>query len=259
MTQPHRVLGTLTVLAALVTASACESGTGGRRAVFDLSIEPAPASRSFRTSMGWDVSLEEACVSIGPVYLYAQPGLSASLHRAYDWLVPSAHAHPGVDHFNGGEVRGEWLDQIALDLTSNGPVDLGAYEGIAGEAQSATIGIYPPQSNTLGATSCLRGHQAYVVGSAVRNALTVRFEGGLDIEAVGTKRRMQVSTALEIDDRRRIDIAVDPRPWLDQVKFEELTVEPVSGRAIIAPGSQASLAWELGLQTVGAFNMKNAP
>lgn len=255
MTRSYGVLGALAVLAAFVTAPACEPGTGGRRVVFDLSIEPAPASRTFRTSMGWDVTLEEACVSIGPVYLYAQPGLSASWHRAYDWLVPSAHAHPGVDHFDGGEVRGEWLDQIALDVTSDGPIDLGAYEGIAGEVRSATIGVHPPRSTTLGAASCLRGHQAYVVGRAVKDALAVPFEGGLDIEAVGTKRRMQVSTALEIDERRRVQIAVDPRPWFDQVKFEELTVEPKSGRAIVAPGSQASLAWELGLQTVGAFRI----
>lgn len=259
MTRHRLALGTLMTLAVLVTISACEPGTGGRRVMFDLAIEAAPSSRSFRTALGWDVTLEEACVSVGPLYLYAQPGLSASLRRAYDWLVPSAHAHPGVDHFNGGEVRGEWLEQIAVDLTSSGRVDLGAREGIAGEARSATIGIHPPQAEALGAPTCLRSHQAYVVGSATRDDVTVRFEGGLDIEDVGTKRRMQIATAVVIDDQRRLLVTVDPRPWFDHMKFDELTVDATTKHALIAPGSQAILAWELGLQTVGAFEIENAP
>lgn len=259
MTSPRRFLGVFTILAALVAAAACEPGTGGRRVMFDLVIEPAPAPRNFRTGLGWDVTLEEACVSVGPLYLHAQPGLSAFLRGAHDWLVPSAHAHPGVDHFNGGEVRGEWLEQIAVELTSGGPVDLGAREGIAGEARSVTIGINPPQPEALGAPACLRGHQAYVVGVAVRDDVTVHFEGGLDIEAVGTKRRVQVSTAVVIDDHRRLLVTVDPRPWLDQVKFDELVVDPATKRAIVAPGSQATLAWELGIQAAGAFRVENAP
>lgn len=243
----------------LATVPACEPGTGGRRVMFDLAIEPAPQSRAFRTALGWDVTLTEACVSVGPLYLHANPGLSASLRHAYDWLVPSAHAHPGIDHFNGGEVRGEWLDQIVVDLTSAGRVELGVREGIAGEARSVTLGIHPPQLGALGAPACLRGHQAYVVGIATRDSATVRFEGGLDVEAVGTKRRLQVSTAVIIEDRHRLLVTVDPRPWLDQVKFDELAVDSARSHALIAPKSQAARAWELGIQTAGAFKVENAP
>lgn len=259
MTRRRRALGALTASVALLAAWACEPGTGGRRAMFDLSVEPAPAPRAFRTALGWDVTLEEACVSVGPIYLYAEAGLSASVRRAYDWFLPSAHAHPGVDHFNGGEVRGEWLEQLALDLTSGERVDLGAREGIAGEARSVTIGLHPPRASALGATTCLRGHQAYVVGVAARGAEAVRFEGGLDIEAVGTKRRIQISADVVIDDQRRLLVTVDPRPWFYQTKFDELTVDPTKGAALIAPGSQASLSWELGVQSAGAFKVENAP
>lgn len=235
----------------------CEAGTGGRRVMFDLAVEPATQDRAFRTSLGWDVTLSEACVAVGPVYLYANPGLSA-LHRAYDWLVPSAHAHPGVDHFNGGEVRGEWLEQIAVDLTAGGRVGLGAREGIAGEARSVTIGINPPTPGALGVPTCLRGHQAYVVGSATRDGVTVPFEGGLDIEAVGTKRRLQISTLVTIDDRRELVVMIDPNPWLDQVRFDQLTLGPGESRAAFAPGSQAMIAWELGIQSAAAFRVDGA-
>lgn len=237
----------------LVPLASCEAGTGGRRVFFDLAVEPAPSAR-FRTTLGWDVTLEEACVSVGPIYLYAEPGLSAS-RRAYDWLVPSAHAHPGVDHFNGGEVRGEWLEQVAVDLTAGGRLELGAREGIAGEARSVTLALHPPQAGALGAPGCLRGHQAWVAGVAVREGVSVPFSGGLDIEAVGTKRRMQIATTVLVDERRRLVLTIDPRPWMDQVKFDELARDPATNRAPITAGSQAALAWELGIQSAGAFRV----
>ena len=259
MTRRHQALCALLIATTLVTTSACEPGTGGRRITFELSIEPVPSPSGFRTALGWDVTLDEACASIGPIYLHAGPGGLAAMRRAYDWLVPSAHAHPGVDHFDGGEVRGEWLEQIAVDLASTGRIDLGTREGIAGEARSVTLGIHPPQPGALGAPECLRGHQAYVVGVAARDGTAVRFEGGLDIEEVGTKRRLQVSAAIVLDERRRVLVRVDPRPWLEHVKFEELALAPGTNRAQIVPGSQASVAWELGIQTADAFAVENVP
>lgn len=241
----------LVFMLALVTA--CTPGTGGRRAVFALAVTPAESPRSFRTALGWDVTLAEACVSVGPVHLYAGTPPTA-LHRVHDWLVPSAHAHPGVDHFDGGEVRGEWLEQIAVDLMAPRQ-DLGAREGIAGDIREVTLGLHPPRPGTFGAADCLRGHQAWVSGRAVRGDVVVSFEGGLDIPAEGTKRRLQIPATVAIDDDRRIVIAVEPRHWLEQAKLDELPVDPGSGKAVIGKETQAALAWELGLQTAGAFRI----
>lgn len=242
---------------ALAATLACEAGTGGRRAHFDLAVATAGAA-TFRTSTGWDVTLESACISLGPLYLFAEPSVTAKLQRrAYDLLVPTAHAHPGVDHFYGGEVRGEWLDQIVVNAVDPTPVELGAFEGIAGDVRSATLGVYPPKP-TIDAP-CLRGHHAYVVGVARQADRVIAFEGGLDIEAVGDRRRVAIATTLLVDDGERVVVSVDPRPWLDQAKFEELAVDEASGRAQITAESQASLAWQLGIHTAGAFAVLNAP
>lgn len=265
----RRVGRWLALLAVLVWAVACEPGTGGRRVTFDLSVTPAVVSRpiSFRTSTGWDVTLREACVSVGPVYFYENPLLARGFRpvprrgipgRLYDALIPSAHAHPGVDHFNGGEVRGEWLEQVALDLLAGDSLELGSFEGIAGISRSVTIGVNPPAEGMRGAVECLRGHHAYVVGTAVRDDEVVDFEGGLDIEETGNRRRMQVATELVIDDGRRIELSIDPRVWLDQARFEQLAVNE-TGRAIIDAESQARAAWWLGIQSATAFGVRSEP
>lgn len=248
------------VLACLVLVAACEAGTGGRRVRFEMAVEPSAPRRpmAFHTAAGWDVTLREACISIGPVYLYANPfvadvGPRRLPQRLHDWLVPSAHAHPGVDHFNGGEVRGEWLDQLAVDLLADRSVALGSFEGIAGHARSVTIGVHPPGSAARGAVACLRGHQVYVAGAANRAGTTIAFEGGLDIEEAGNRRRMQVAADLLVDDGTRVVISIEPRRWLDQADFDQLAVDPTTGVASITPESQVRGAWWLGIQSAGAF------
>ena len=57
--------------------------------------------------------------------MQVQVGVDSARDRArrlYDGLIPSAHAHPGVDHFAGGEARGEWLTTVSVDALAASPV-----------------------------------------------------------------------------------------------------------------------------------------
>ncbi|MBX3226955.1 MAG: hypothetical protein KIT84_40905 [Labilithrix sp.] len=241
------------LLAGLCLALSCDAATGGREVRYDLAATSAAVS-TFHTAAGWDVTLSEACVSLGPIYVFS--GEPTARSTLYDWLVPSAHAHPGVDHFAGGEARGEWLATVAVDALASAPVHVGRLSGPAGPARTLSLYLSPPRPETAGPAGCLRGHQAYVVGIAQRDGVTVAFEGGLDIEEAGNRRRIQVPVSFEVDDGATLAVLVDPRPWLDEVRFDDLTVTEPGGRATIAAESQARVAWFLGVQRASAFSAR---
>jgi len=248
------MIASRTALVALLLALGCDAGTGGRRVLFDLEVIPAGTS-SFHTSSGWDVALTEACISVGPLYLYAgEP--TATRTPFYDLLVPSAHAHPGVDHFAGGEARGEWLFSIAIDTIAASPIHLGPVRGIAGSVRTVTLNITPPRPTTLGPVDCLRGHQAYVVGTARRDTTIVEFEGGLDIEVTGNRQRIQIPAQVELDDGATVGIVADPRSWLDEAQFDQLPAAVPGGRSLIGPDTQPRTAWFLGVQRERAFGAR---
>lgn len=236
----------------------CDAATGGREVRYELEVRSAAPSR-FQTSTGWEVTLEQACVSIGPVYVYSGEATAAFVPRLYEWLVPTAHAHPGVDHFAGGEARGEWLSTFAVDALQPSPRRVGLLEGPAGVARTVSLNLTPPLPTASGDVACLRGHQAYVVGVARREGVTVAFEGGLDIENTGNRRRIQVPVDLQVDDGIRLRLVIDPRPWLDGARFEELTASPDHSRLQITADSQVRAAWFLGVQRAGAFAVEREP
>jgi hypothetical protein len=266
------------LLGTVFALPACEAGTGGRRISFELAVESAPAERApirFQTQTGWNVTLDQACVVVGPIYLYENAGALAarptrSLPRRlydalvpsglYDALVPSAHAHAGDDHFFGGEVRGEWVGQVALDLAQTPAAPLGRLEGIAGVARSVSVGLHPPREAAIGAVPCLRGHQAYVVGAAEKDGVVVPFEGGLDIEDDGQKRTVNgVPAEVELDDDLALALVVDPRAWFQQASFDGLEEVTPEGRHLLTPDSTAYIAWDMGARGPAAFAVRAGP
>jgi hypothetical protein len=235
---------------AAVALLSCESGTGGRPITFDFALAvEAPEGAApgvFQTATGWEVTLEEACLAVGPVYLWAQ---TAHLARRGFSFVRRAHAHIGDRHFSGGEVRGEWLDQVALDLTAAGPRRLGRVNGLLGPAQSFSVLLDPPRG-ALRNDACLRGFHAYVVGTARRGDAVVPFEGGLAIDNVGDARRVDgipLSGALTED--AEFVLTVNPRAWFDEARFDSLDVRNDRDRFVITADSQVRGAWFIGARS----------
>lgn len=252
-------------MALAASLAGCEPGTGGRPITFELTLggpsilaEAARDPRRFTTTTGWQVTLEEACLAIGPMYLFAGPShLQESARLAPSrWLprlVRQAHAHPGHEHFAGGEVRGEWLGQIALDVLDPGPRPLGMHNGLHGAVRAYSLRLDPPRG-PLAEDPCLRGHHAWVRGTATRDGDTVDFEGGLIIPNIGTNRRVDgLPLRAAIDQGSRVVLAVDPAAWLDLAEFETLLERAPGGRLRITPDSQVHRAWFIGARSASAF------
>ncbi|MCU0685368.1 MAG: hypothetical protein MUF34_24535 [Polyangiaceae bacterium] len=260
-------LRALAFAALAAAAPGCESGTGGREVRFDFALASAPAAGrplgAFTTSTGWDVTLEQACVALGPVYLYENAPLLAPTARAgrrpprdwLGWLVPPAYAHAGDEHFDGGQVRGEWVEQIAFDALDPAGRAFPGVRGLAGSARSFSLLLDPPRPSLGDAAACLRGHHAYAAGVATRDGLRVEFEGGLDFAVEGAARRVDgVALDAVLDDGVRVVVELHVPAWFDQAHFERLTETAPSGRYLINPSSQVGAAWLLGARGASTFS-----
>jgi len=230
--------------------------TEGREVAFTLAAESMPvgdgAPGRFTTRTGWTVTLEEAAVAIGPVYLLTESPPSA--RRARDWVLPRAWAHSGFDDFQGGEVRGEYLGRFVIDAVRPGLQPIATTRGIAGRVRSANLELQPPAAEV----PSLHGHQAWIRGVAVRGDETVPFEGGLDLPAAGSARKVVgIPAAVDLDDGVTTVIELHPERWLAEADFSALP-EPAGDeeRRAIAPGTQPYDAWFLGVRAFGTFTLR---
>jgi hypothetical protein len=264
---------------------ACESGTGESNVRFQLAIESHSTTPSqaltqvqtppivpatpgtFVTETGWRVELSQASVALGPIYFYENPSLIAHNQprpgigtQLWDVLVPSAHAHAGDFHVNGGRVVGEWVDQMVFDAINPNSVPLGYINGIETSTRSWSVGIDPPRTSIKGDASILHGNQAYVVGIATKEQQTVPFEGGLSIEKEGNATRVEaLPIQTQLSSNTRITIFLHVENWFDQAHFDRLTEQNEQGRYLITPDSQVSVAWLLGLRNQQAFSATTTP
>jgi len=241
----------------LLLLAACD-GTGGREVPFRMAAQgDASATAHFVTSAGWDVTLTEARIAVGPLYLFENPPPAA--FRVKRWwehgtelFISTAWAHAGDQHFSGGTVMGEYLEQVSLDLLTPAATELGRFTGTAGTARSFSVWLDPPRSAIA---DVMHGHHAWVVGVATRGAERVEFEGGLDIPAEGTLRRVEgVATDVPIDTDGLFSLRVAPAQWFADADFSTLTEAATNGRKVITETSQVRLAWFLGARGSRAFS-----
>ena len=235
-------------------AAACDVGAGGRPIVFQVAVAPAAELDLFTTGEGWDVHLAEACVGLGPIYIWAAPShLGAAAATLRSWALGTAWAHVGDSHFNGGAVRAEFLNPFVVHPLRTDAVGVGLAQGLEGPVGSFSL-LLPVVGPNLADATCLRGHSAYVVGLAVKGETSVPFEGGLDIENIGTNRRIDgLPLNAVLTDNVQLRLASHPKVWLDQVAFEKLPGPSASGRFVITPETQAHRAWFIGLRAAGSF------
>jgi len=239
---------------ALVVAltTGCDS-TSGRETVVNLAITATTraggAPASFVTEDGWQVQLTEAAIAIGPVYLFENPPPLAQRlpwWRPDGWLLPMAHAHAGDQHFNGGAVLAEYVDQLRYDCLS-GPASLGSTPATVGTARAFSLRLDPPRLKS-GEVDLTHGHHAWVAGTATREGETIAFEGGLDIDAAGTLRRVDgLPTEAPLDEGGTFTLVVHPDAWLEGADFASLPASMEAGQPRrITASTQPGAVWFLG-------------
>jgi hypothetical protein len=255
-------------LLAMGTITGCleASGTGGRPIIadFELRTHWAVEPGRLETSTGWTVELEEAVLALGPVTFFElPPPLSHESSppqlsdRLYGWLVSTAHAHPGDDHFYGGRVMGELYQQVAFDLMQGSHTISAGLRGLAGEVRSFSIALDPPDSRTSGVPDDLRGFHAYVAGVAHQGEMSVPFEGGLTIEDSGTLRRVDgIDADMQFDRGGTVVISVHVDAWFDEARFDRLEDPDDDGRFTISAGDQVHGAWRLGARNGAAYSAR---
>jgi hypothetical protein len=232
-------------MAALATA--CEAAAG-REVTVSMSLaartRAGGAPDRFVTATGWDVTLDEASVVLGPVYLFENPPPSASVTprwRPDDWFVRTAWAHAGDQHFAGGAVLAEYVGQVVLDVRRGEPLELGQVTATAGRARSFSVLLDPPRSARVEAA---HGHHAWVRGRATKDASTVAFEGGLDIPDEGRLRRVDgLPLEAPLEEGGRFTLVVHPDAWFDSADFGKLPAAEGEAPRTITRETQPGAVW----------------
>lgn len=265
------LLGRVVALAVTLGLSACGDTVGNEvsfRFAVSTATESGKAPGVFTTTTGWDVTLDEAIVAIGPVYLHENsPHLASGatsrfrngLGRLASLLVRPAYAHAGDDHFEGGAVLGEWLEQHAIDLTAPGLHVLGESVGDEATVRAYTVQLDPPRAPIVRNGDPTRGFPVYVSGEAVKDGVTVRFRGGLTLTS--ERRRVEgLATEITLAEGGTFVLELHPRAWFDAAHFERLpeSTDP-DGYRTITTDNQVHAAWMIGARSTRAFSTRWLP
>jgi hypothetical protein len=208
----------------ILLLAACAASTGGARVNFDAVATPVDPSALVYTddTTGWNVTLTRAEVAIGPLYLWsAKPTVTGSI------TIPGiSSAYAGADEFLAGYLRGEVLDQVAVDLLEGADVPVGTGDGTAGESLSAELWLEPPGDLELADTF-------QFAGQAEKDGVVVPFAGSLTIDdsvvdssggqtAVLVRRIRGIPLGGALADGSTLRLRIDATKWLAGADFADL-------------------------------------
>lgn len=217
----------------------------------------------------WEVELTEAKLIVGPVYAFAPPVARGGLAQFFGPLVgPSvARAHAGDDNTDGVRVVSELLDQVAVDLLDARPRMLQPAIAEAGPIDAMNILLDEARFELADEDGPTRGGHAWVRGVARRTLdgvpQEVRFAAALrdTIPDDRIARRVE-SLPIEgvLSQGATIEIGADPRPWVRQVRFDDLVDHPdAADEILVQEPSQFHNAWYLGLRDPASWTARVVP
>ncbi len=165
----------LVVLAAVSCSSPEEATQVNVPVVVDhTQVEPVT------TDLDYEVEVSEAKI-MAKDFTFALAGeihSSTLLHRAYDWLVPTARAHPG--HYQGGDITGEMPGRFLLDFLPGEETNLGQASLLVGSYHSANFVFTVASDEDVKEDDPLLGHSALLRGIATKDGKVVSFLALID-------------------------------------------------------------------------------
>ncbi len=253
-------------LALAFTLAACGDTTGSQRVTF--AVEAAGPERdaqplAFDNDQGWSITLSEARVALGPVYLNTIAPLEGGLWRRLgDALLPSAYAHGG-SHLSAGRIVGQVTTQVEVDVLAPAMVAIpGGGDGVGDAALTAEVWLYN-RDGVLG------GAAMRVAGVARRGAEEVTFEGSLvidqDLVATGgtideARRVRGIPAPVTLVDGGSLRVRVDPRGWFNGADFSELARGTArDGRYRFSNTDNVGRAFAAHARSRSAFSISFAP
>ncbi len=216
------------VWALLLLLAGC-GDTGQNRITLALTVSGENV-RSTNES-GWDVTISEAKLRMGPIRFYEGEPLF-SWRSLRQWVVADAYAHPG--HYVEGEALAEMLEVQSFDLLG-APVLLSA-QGVTGSYRSAEVDV--PTDALI------------VAGTATKNGVSKNFSATLT-EGFSVKG---ISFGAEVTGTQgAVELRVDLARWVERIHFDGLDEGP------LMPGSQAHNALIRGANNTSAFQFEWTP
>jgi hypothetical protein len=100
--------------------------------------------------------------------------------RIYEWLVPSARAHPG--HYAGGEVCGELAGHFIINLLAASAQELGTAVLLPGDYNGLNFTFGRANDADTSTSQALIGHTAFFEGTASKAASQVSFSAIVDVD-----------------------------------------------------------------------------
>lgn len=229
----------------------CGGSTAGQVVSIEMALASEDAGASFTTDTGWQVTLEEAQLAVGALYMVAPTEGESLVAKVMAELfgVGTALAHTGVA-VDGALVLAEWSTPVVFDALASEPEVLGTVLAEAGEVATGALWLAP--------TSELNGGQAWVQGHATKDGVVVPFAGYLVLSDEGTTQWVQgVDAAGYLDEGMRITLLTDPQKWLATAHFERLLANEPDGQGVYAidGNSQVHSAWVLGLRSKYGYSV----
>lgn len=263
----RRQLPLLFAALAITGASFAACGvTPGRPITLALTLSGFTGG-TFRTSSGWEVTLTEARIVVGPVYVLAPAARTAALERARSLLLPTAFAHGGFDDYAALDVRAEWLEQTVIDMSrGSAQTYVGDLQGTAGPTEYTTLELVMPAD----ASGPTHGHVAWAAGTAtpLAGGETIAFEGGLDLPSDPLARTVEsIASAFDMDASGALELTVLAGPsmpatgpsWFEEAHFDRLPAPATGTVRQLAPGTQPYLAWTLAARDAASFTTHYQP
>lgn len=279
------VVAPLALAAALVAAAGlhCDGTTGDHRVRFRGTVVGSGAEGT--TARGWQLRFERFVAAVGPVRVYADEAYARAPRPAPSLLARLSLGVAFAQHCHGcpraplaelGFVSGGAVDTV-VDLLAPTPTDLGPANARNGLYRSVSFTFrtnLAPRADAGADPALLGGHTMVVRGTATREALTVPFEGAIDLrtqsEQTGDPNNARPYTTYgvvfdrpggvfieetnEVTDR--VAIRVELARMFDQADFAALPepAQPGEPRRI-AEGSQVHTAWRLGVENPRTFRV----
>jgi hypothetical protein len=212
---------TCLVLAAAVLVG-CANTTGGD--LINIPFEAGGVQRdatqpfTFTTPTGWNVTLDQALIAVGPFYFNVDP--------------------PSTDEFRSGIVIIQATEQTIVDaLDPTLHVVTGGANGETGSAVAVEIGLLAPDANDQASdpsdSATLGTAFGFASGVATMGSATVGFQGEITVdqslvtatEPLAALQRIQ-GAAVDLTFAaapQALVLQVDPTHWFDQSDFSEVT------------------------------------
>lgn len=214
------------MLGAILSFAATHCGddsTGRTRITIDAIVHGTHPT--LLTSTGWQVTLTEARIVLGPLRWYEGAALFG--RSRFDRLLglSVAWAHPG--HYVAGEALADITTRRVVDLLRAEGTRLEQGNGITGLVHSAAIELRPAEA-TLADAAALHGGTLYVRGDATKDGRTVHF----DCAPALTQVVQGIPAHGDMNQSGRWDITIDVGAWIDRADFS-LVVAPATPDGVV--------------------------